>query len=157
MDSVILKEWLADLAAKQPTPGGGGVAALHAATAAALLGMVTIYTTGAKWADREAEMKKLHEEVAELRHQALDLIDADAQAFAGVGEAYKLPKATYDEKQIRTEAIQKALIAAAEPPCQVVKLTTRLVEIAQKIAKTGNPNVISDVAVAAHTAQAALQ
>jgi methenyltetrahydrofolate cyclohydrolase len=38
--------FLDKLAAKTPAPGGGAVAALHAAEAAALLAMVARYTTG---------------------------------------------------------------------------------------------------------------
>jgi methenyltetrahydrofolate cyclohydrolase len=154
MDGVTVDAWLADLAAKQPTPGGGGAAALHAAIAAALLGMVTAYTTGKKWADREASMLKLNKEVEGLRKKALGLIAADAAAFAKVGAAYALP---IEKEAAREAAIQKSLVGAAKPPFQVVKLATRLIEIAQEITETSNPNVISDVAVAATTAAAAIE
>ncbi|MDN2498938.1 cyclodeaminase/cyclohydrolase family protein, partial [Nocardia nova] len=43
--------YLDDLAAKIPAPGGGAVAALHAAQGAALVAMVARYTTRAKDAD----------------------------------------------------------------------------------------------------------
>lgn len=142
-----IDDWLSDLAAKQPTPGGGGVAALHAATAAALLGMVTSYTIGDKWPHSD-QMQQLNEEVTQLRQQGLDLIEADAAAFATVGAAYR----SKDEA-----AIQKALQTAAQPPCEVIKLASRLVEIVEQITDTGNPNVVSDVAVGATTAAAALE
>lgn len=157
MERDAIQDWLNALAAKQPTPGGGAAAALQAAIAAALIGMVTIYTTGPKWTDREARMKQLNKEAAELRAKALALVQADAAAFDQVGAAYRLPKGTPDEKMARTVAIQQALTGAANPPSDIVLLAIRLVEVAEEIADKGNPNVISDVAVASSTARAALE
>ncbi len=157
MTDMSVNDWLESLAAKQPTPGGGAVAALAAAIAAAQLAMVAIYTTGSKWQDREVRMKELNEELSELRGKALELVDADAKAFAKVGAAYGMPKETDDQKAARTEAIQESLVQAADPPTQTAQLAGRLVEIAVEIAKQGNPSVISDVAVGASLAKASLE
>ncbi len=157
MDSVGLAAWLDSLAAKQPTPGGGAVAALAAAISAAQLEMVSAYTTGPKWQDREARMNELSEELAKLRVKALELAESDAEAFAKVGSAYGMPKETNSQKADRKVAIQKALKAAAEPPMQTAKLSERLTEIATEISTSGNPNVISDVAVGASMAKASLE
>lgn len=157
MQDVLLTDWLEQLAAKQPTPGGGGVAALQAATAAALVGMVSIYTTGERWANVSDSMQHLSDQAADYRQQALDLITADAEAFAGVGVAYKLPKDTEQQQKNRQTAIQAALVAAAQPPSQVIELTIKIIELSQQLVEAGNPSVISDVAVAASTAKAALE
>lgn len=157
MNSVSINDWLESLAAKVPTPGGGAVAALAAAIAAAQLGMVAIYTTGPKWQDREAQMQELHKELAELRNKALALVEADAAAFAKVGAAYGLSKETDGEKAARAQTIQEALAGAADPPVKTAQLAGRLVEIAAEIATTGNPSVISDVAVGASLAKASLE
>ncbi|WP_411142455.1 cyclodeaminase/cyclohydrolase family protein [Streptomyces sp. x-80] len=45
-----ISDFLARLADRLPAPGGGASAALHAAQAAALLGMVARYSTGEKYA-----------------------------------------------------------------------------------------------------------
>ena len=156
MQQETVQSWLDSLAAKQPTPGGGGAAALLAAMSAALLGMVSIYTTGPKWQAQEKRMQELNSELAKLRQQALELVDSDAEAFAAVGAAYKLPKSDESEKAARTSAIQAALLLAAEPPQQTAVLASRLVEMAEEIAENGNANVISDVAVASLAAEAAL-
>jgi formiminotetrahydrofolate cyclodeaminase len=156
MDNQSTKTWLDSLAAKQPTPGGGGAAALLTSISAALLGMVSIYTTGPRWQEQESRMLELNSELADLRQEALALIDADAAAFTTVGAAYKLPKETAEDKKDRKAAIQKALLTAAQPPQAVAKLAIRLVDISEEIAKHGNANVISDVAVASSTAEAAL-
>jgi methenyltetrahydrofolate cyclohydrolase len=151
-----MSDWLGQLADRTPAPGGGAVAALCAASSAALLEMVANYTTGGKWADREEAMKAVIAEVAELRFRAGKLAEADAEAFGAVGAAYGLPKATPDEKAARSAAIQQATLGAAEPPVQVGRLATRLVALADEMVDPANPNVLSDVGVAAATARAAL-
>jgi formiminotetrahydrofolate cyclodeaminase len=149
-------DWLSRLADRTPTPGGGAAAALAAATSAALVGMVTSYTIGGKWADREPRMREINAEAARLRADALQLAEDDDAAFGLVGSAYGMPKETPEQRAERTAAIQKALIAAAEPPSRVGELAARLVELAGELVDTGNPNVVSDVAVAASSARAAL-
>jgi len=151
-----MSDWLGQLADRSPAPGGGAVAALCAASAAALLEMVANYTTGKKWADREESMTAIVAEVAELRALAAQLAVDDAAAFGAVGEAYGLPRATDEEKAARSAAIQQATLGAAEPPVQVGRLAVRLVAIADTMVDPANPNVLSDVGVAAATARAAL-
>ncbi len=149
--------WLADLASRSPTPGGGAVVGLCAATSAALVGMVTSYTMGPKWADRATRMRQLNEEAGRLRWDALDAAEHDAAAFAAVGAAYGLPRATAEDKALRRTAIQRALVQATRPPARGGRLAVRLVEIAQELVDSGNPNVLSDVAVASSTARAAIE
>ena len=156
MLDVRIAEWLDELADRKPTPGGGAVAALCAASSAALLEMVGNYTTGKKWADREEAMKALVAEAGALRARAGQLAEADTEAFAAVGTAYALPRATDEEKAERSAAIQRATLGAAEPPVQVGRVATRLVELAAGLVDPANPNVLSDVGVAAATARAAL-
>jgi formiminotetrahydrofolate cyclodeaminase len=149
-----MSDWLGQLAERSPAPGGGAVAALCAASAAALLEMVANYTTGKKWADREDAMKAIVTEAAELRARAAQLAVDDAAAFGAVGEAYGLPKATDEEKAARSAAIQEATLGAAEPPIQVGRVAMRIVAIADEMVEPANPNVLSDVGVAAATARA---
>ncbi len=157
MKDETIEDWLRDLAARTPTPGGGAAAALSAATSAALISMVTNYTTGPKWAAVEDEMKQLNKQADALRLQALSLADADTRAFAKVGVAYKLPSESIDDKAAKAEAIQDALIGAAEPPRKVAELAGKLVKLTNELVETSNPNVISDVAVAASMARSALE
>lgn len=157
MEDTPIKQWLSQLADKTPTPGGGAAAALFAATSAALLGMVSNYTIGGKWTDREARMKQLVDEAETLRARALEIAQEDAVAFSAVGTAYGLPRTTDDEKEQRRTAVQAALVGAAVPPSDVVAVAQTLVAIAEELAEAGNPNVISDVAVAASGISAALE
>lgn len=157
MKDVTVSEWLTSLAAKQPTPGGGAAAALAAATAAALVGMVSNYTTGKKWLDREKSMLKIAATAETFQHQALDLIEADALAFSKVGAAYRLPGESDDEQKLKQAVIEQALIGAAEPPRATATLTIEIIKLMKHLVDNSNPNVISDVAVAASFAKAALE
>ena len=152
-----VETWLQELADRTPTPGGGGAAALTAAISAALIGMVTAYTTGEKWQDRQARMTELNAEAAELRSAALALVGEDEAAFAAVGAAYRMPRSTDAEKAERATAIQVALVEAAQPPAGVARVARRLVDIAGELVESGNRNVVSDVGVASAAAHAALQ
>ena len=151
-----MSTWLDQLADRTPAPGGGAVAALCAASSAALLEMVANYTTGGKWADREEAMKAVLAEAGELRARAAQLAQDDAEAFGAVGAAYGLPRSTPEEKAARRAAIEEATRGAAEPPVQVGQVATRLVALADAMVEPANPNVLSDVGVAAATARAAL-
>ena len=152
-----IDDWLGALGSRTPTPGGGAAAALAAATAASLISMVAEYTTGERWADRSEQMKSVGVEARKLGVRALELADSDAVAFARVGDAYAMPKKTESEEAARQAAIQAAVASAAQPPRQVGELAIQIMGLAEGLVESGNPNVISDVAVAASLAGAALE
>jgi formiminotetrahydrofolate cyclodeaminase len=156
MQDQTIGAFLEQLAARVPAPGGGAVAALHAAQAAALLGMVARYTTGPKYAEHAETVEELVEATDRWREWALALAEADAAAFGAVGEAYKLPKDTDEAKAARSAAIAEATVAAAQPPAEVVTFCLgSLLGGAQKLLTIGNRNVITDVAAAAEAIRAA--
>lgn len=149
--------WLDDLASRSPAPGGGSAAALFAAAAAGLVGMVANYTTGPKWSDREDRMRELAGEAARIRSEALAAADEDVAAFGAVAAAYGLPKSTPAEQAERSARIQRALVDAAAPPERAGALAARVVQIGGELLEAGNPAVVSDVAVAASAARAAIE
>ncbi|MER7208278.1 cyclodeaminase/cyclohydrolase family protein [Streptosporangium sp. NPDC000239] len=148
-------DFLRSLAARVPAPGGGACAALHAAQAAALLGMVARYSDGPKQAGHERLIGRILTEADTLRERALELAEEDAAAFTAVTDAYRLPKETDQERTARSAAIAGALAAAAGPPAETVDVARRLVELAGELLPVGNRNVITDVAAAAEAARAA--
>lgn len=150
-----LAGYLSDLAAKIPAPGGGAVAALHAAQGAALIAMVARYTTRAKDAEHRPVVDRIIEAADTARERALALADADAAAFTAVGNAYKLPKDTPEEIDARTAAINAALIGAAQVPAAVVDEADEVLSLAAELLPIGNPNVVSDIGAAADACRAA--
>ncbi|HEU0089992.1 MAG TPA: cyclodeaminase/cyclohydrolase family protein [Pseudonocardiaceae bacterium] len=150
-----ISAFLERLADCVPAPGGGAVAALHAAQAAALLGMVARYSTGERYAAHRPAINRIIIETDELRCTALQLAEDDAAAFTAVAGAYRLPKATADEKAARSAAIATALIGAARPPAAVIGVARQVVGLAEELLPIGNRNVITDVAAATEAARAA--
>jgi formiminotetrahydrofolate cyclodeaminase len=150
-----LASYLERLSSREPTPGGGVAGAVHAAQAAALIGMVARYSTGTKYAAYEQDSAQIRAASDTHLLSALQLADADADAFQTVIDAYQHPKGSEEEKAERTRAIQDALLAAATPPRTLVVLAQDLVDLGDRLAEFANPNVISDVAAAAEAARAA--
>lgn len=148
-------DFLTDLAARVPAPGGGATAALHAAQAAALVGMVARYSDGARFAAHAEEIAGIVTSADRLRVEALRLAEADAAAFTAVADAYALPRATDDEKALRRKVIADALKGACAPPAAVVVLAADTLVLAERLIPIGNRSVITDVAAAAEAARAA--
>jgi formiminotetrahydrofolate cyclodeaminase len=147
--------YLERLAAREPAPGGGAAAALHAAQGAALLAMVARYTTGEKYAAHAEQVTAITAAADELRLRAMALAEEDARAFTAVTDAYKLPRADTEQKSARSRAIADALAGAARPPADVIAVATQVVELAERLLPFGNPNVVTDVAAATEAARAA--
>jgi formiminotetrahydrofolate cyclodeaminase len=153
-----VREYTAQLAFGEPTPGGGSAAALVGALAAALGEMVGNFTVGKeKFAAVEEEVQAILAALTTQREKLLDLTDEDAAAYAGVGAAYALPKATDEEKSARTAAIQEALRAAAQVPLAVCDGCLAVMGTLEDLRVKGNPNLLSDVAVAADLCCAAMR
>jgi formiminotetrahydrofolate cyclodeaminase len=146
------------LASSAPTPGGGCASALSGALAASLAAMVARNTAASeKFADRADQMNEAAAEADGLRSELLSLVDADAEAFALVMAAFRMPKETPQEQAARSEAIQAGYKAAVEPPLLVCTQSVRVLELALQVAEQGNPNTVSDAGVAALLAAAALE
>ena len=123
--------FLDQLAARVPAPGGGATAALHAAQAAALLAMVARYSDGPGY--DAGFMQYIITDADRLREDALASAEADADAFAKVAEAYRLPRDTEAERAARSESISSALAGAAGPPADVVRTALLVVSRAGEL------------------------
>jgi formiminotetrahydrofolate cyclodeaminase len=150
-----IDDFLTRLAARVPAPGGGATAGLHAAQAAALVAMVARYSDSARFAEHAEVITTITATADRLRENALGLAEEDAAAFTSVTEAYGLPKGTPDDVAARSEAIARALVAAAHVPAIVIAVAEQVLGLAEQLLPIGNRNVISDVAAAAEAARAA--
>ena len=75
-------DFVAATASKEPTPGGGAIAALTAATGAALAEMVANLTFGKKgYEEVQSEMEELQTKSEAIRNRMLELSQADADVF----------------------------------------------------------------------------
>ena len=153
-----LRTYTDALASGAATPGGGSAAALVGALGAALNSMVGNFTVGKeKFAAVEADVRRLLAESEELRAELEGLTQADTEAYGQVAAAQKMPRGSEEEKAERRAAMQEALRAAAEVPRAAMRACARVVEIAAELVEKGNPNLITDVGVAAKFAVAAME
>ena len=149
--------FLDDLAAATPTPGGGSAAAHSGAMGAALVAMVARLTVGKKkYSPIEAQMNEILNLAERLRHDLTADVDKDSAAFEDVIAAFKLPKDTPEQENIRAEAIEKATLLAAQVPLMVAQKSVTVMALAERVVALGNLNAISDGASAAAMARAAL-
>lgn len=151
-------DFVAATASKEPTPGGGAIAALTAATGAALAEMVANLTFGKKGYEAvQTEMEALQAKAEEIRNRMLELSQADADVFNIFMKALGLPKNTNEEKAIRTAAIQQAYKDAAMVPFEIGELANQIFDLAELASRKGNQNLITDGVIAAINARAAVK
>lgn len=146
-----------ELKSDAPTPGGGGVASLCSAQGVALIMMVSNFTVNN---DKYSEWHDLCNSVLAECQELLDIlkkgIDDDAEEFKKVISAYGLPKESDEDKEKRSQSISEASISAAEAPLRVMTASARALELDLSILGKSNPNVESDLYVAARCLQAGL-
>lgn len=151
-------DFVAATASKAPTPGGGAIAALTAATGAALAEMVANLTVGKKGYEAvQPEMEELQAKAEAIRKRMLELSQADADVFNIFMNALGLPKNTDEEKAARTAAIQQAYKDAAMVPFEIGELANQIFDLAELASRKGNQNLITDGIIAAINARAAVK
>lgn len=158
LTAISVREFLKQTSSSAPTPGGGGIAALTAATAAALASMVGELTKHKKgYESVQSQMDDLIAKAIALRDQALQFIDDDATVFNAFMEALRLPKDTDEQKKVRQSALQEAYRQAAMVPLQIAELSYALFDLAEIAVQHGNKSVITDGAMVAINARAAVK
>lgn len=149
--SLPLSTFLAHTAAKQPTPGGGAVAGLTGALAAALAHMVVNYSLNKKnLAQHQPLLEDAAKRLERARAMLLELADEDAAAYGLVNELTKLPES--DPRRI--EQLPAALRASVDVPLSVAACATDLLRLMRDLAGKSNAYLRSDLAIAAVLAEA---
>ena len=131
-----VRGFLDQLAARTPTPGGGGAAAVTGAMAAGLVAMAARFS-----ARQLPEASELAEEADELRRRLAQLAEEDARAYAAVLAS-------------RGPERRKALLGAAMIPLEIAGIGARLALVAARLAESGNPNLRGDAVTGAVLAAA---
>lgn len=146
-----LAEFLDQVAAKTPAPGGGAVASTVGALAAALAQMAANFSVGKKaFLAHQATHESAIRELVVARAVMLQLADEDAEAYGQLNELQKLP-----ETDPRRAGIPAALRTAVQVPQELMAASTNLLRLFETLAPITNPWLKSDLAVAAILAEAA--
>ena len=146
------------VAAETPTPGGGSVSAYVGALGAALGTMVANLSAQKRgWDERWETFSHWAVQGQQLQSRLLSLVDADTDAFNNLMDAYRMPKTTESEKEMRSAAIQHATTRAIEIPLQVMRTAFENFALIESMVKEGNPNSVTDAAVGALCTRAAIR
>lgn len=135
------------------TVGGGSASALAGAQACGLIGMVCKLSTKKDFGMPAEELLVYAKELEEIRDGLLQGVVDDANAYGVIIDAYKLPKATDEEKAARKIAIANAGIVGATSPMNNAKLNRRVYEIGNILNGKTNPNCQSDLEIGINLAK----
>ena len=142
------------LSSAEPTPGGGGAAALCGALSSALCNMVCNLTTGKKkYAEYQPEIDELLNSIPGMTKQLMEDIEKDAEAFRPLAKAYSLSKDTPGYADI----MEEATLNAAKAPLEITRDIYALVPVIERLSIIGSRLAVSDVACAAAILKAAIE
>lgn len=141
-----VESYLKLVASEAPAPGGGSASALCGAQGIGLIAMAARLTCGKKkYAHCHAVCKQAAEEADIVCSKLLRQIDNDTEAYGRIADAFKLPRETEREKEVRRQEISRAALYAAEVPFETMKLGLQGLECVQKLVGNYNVNCASDV------------
>ncbi|MHC4957728.1 MAG: glutamate formimidoyltransferase [Planctomycetota bacterium] len=144
-------------ASESPAPGGGSVAAAIGAMGAALGTMVANLSSHKRgWDERWEEFAKWAAKGKACQDELVRLVDADTDAFNAILAAFRLPKGTEAEKQVRAGAIEAANRGAIEIPLRVMEVAVGSLDLIRAMAKDGMQQSASDAGVGALCARTAV-
>lgn len=150
-DRTPLNLFLDATAARQPTPGGGSVAALTGALSAAIGEMVVNYSLGKKGLEAfTGELKPVLTELNRARQLMLNLMVEDQAAYEAMSRARKLPAGSPE----RAAAFPPSLLASIRIPQAIAATAVAVLELSDRIINFVNYQLLSDLAVCADLAMA---
>ena len=146
-----IKTFINKLASENAVPGGGSVAALCGALAAALTTMVANGSANKKgWENKIVFFSNFAEKFQKHIQELLYFVDEDANAYEKVINAYRLPETNINEVQLKEKAIEDANQFATLIPLKVCEKCLEMRKDIVEMIHEGNPNAISDVGTAYH-------
>lgn len=140
-------QYIEELASSKSAPGGGSAAA-YAGSMGAALGNMVLNITIEKQKNADIEfLGQLVSDMTSFQKALFTLVKGDEDASNQLFDAFKLPKATDEEKVERQNQIQKGLVVATEVPLEIMENATQALETMVKIAEHGRKFVLADVTV----------
>ncbi len=156
--SMTLEDFMNETASESPAPGGGSVSAYMGSLGVALGTMVANLSSHKRgWDDRWEEFSDWAEKGKSYQEELLKMVDEDTRAFNRIMDAFRLPKKSESEKELRKNAIDEATKNAILVPFKVMEIAYNSMEVLEEMAKIGNPNSISDVGVGTMAARACVR
>jgi len=149
-----IQDFLSRLSEKTATPGGGSVAALTGALAAAQAHMVLAYTLGKpKFSAYEKQLKEQSSRLLAAVNLFLELMETDAAAYELLNPLLKLSSS--DRRS--NPQFAPALLTAIRIPQSVCAAGAQVLLTCTELVDISNPQLVSDLGVAASLANATVE
>ena len=151
-------ELINEVGSGTPAPGGGAVAGLAGGVGVALTMMVNGLTLDKKGFENDRE--RLLDAIAkgnELKERFIDVMNRDSEVFDGLIESLALPKDDDAHKAIRRGAVQASFRSCTQVPLTMMEICSEAIDLCAELVGTTNPNVVSDLGIAALTLKTAMQ
>lgn len=145
-----LGRFLEEVAARQPAPGGGSVAAVVVSLAAALTEMTARFSE-----DLLADGGELADSAGRLRGRAAELADLDALVYARV--IASRASSSDGDPALRRDAMRAALHDASEVPLEIASVGAEIAKLAARLVAGGKSNLQGDAVTALLLAEAAVR
>lgn len=142
--------------ANDNSTGGGTASGVAGAMAAGMVAMVARLSIGKKNMAPDAHYEDIANRGEKLVKVLFDGGREDSDAFAHVSAAYRMPKATDEEKAERTKAIQKTMQHATEVPLKNAHGCHDVLALCHSLKDCFNKNAASDLECAEHLANAGM-
>ncbi len=153
-----LREFMDETASESPAPGGGSVSAYLGSMGVALGTMVANLSSHKRgWDNKWEYYSDWADKGKQYQEALLRLVDEDTAAFNKILDAFRLPEKTRAEQETRKEAVEAATRNAIMVPFRIMETALRAMEVLEEMARSGNPNSISDVGVGVLAARACIR
>jgi glutamate formiminotransferase / formiminotetrahydrofolate cyclodeaminase len=148
-----VEPFIEQLAAPTAVPGGGSAAAGAGAMAAGLATMVATMSRSKKaYAQYQDQLSEVISRLSQIREELKSLIDADAESFKNVIEAFKGAKDSASPDGI----VDSALKQATNVPLLVAERASEVLKIIDTLWPITSPNMKSDLVTGAALARASV-
>jgi len=149
-----IEQFVEAAAARQPTPGGGSVAALVGALAASMGEMVVNYSIGKKdLAQYESQLKSALAELTKARRMLLELVVEDQAAYEALRAAKKMPANTPE----RLAAETSALAIGISVPQAIAATAVSILDLADAVVPMANIYLLADLSTCGDLAMATVR
>ena len=146
-----VRDFIAATAARTPTPGGGSVAALAGALAAALAEMSMQYTLGKKQFEvYRADITQAIERLRKAAGLMQELVYEDMASYQAISGFMKMPV----EQRLSDPNYLPAVVATIQAPQSVGGLALHILELSSELLNKCTPLLLSDLGAAAALAHA---
>ncbi len=141
------EELLGRASSREPTPGGGAIAAVTAAFGVGLVLMAIEVTISSAQASDEppARLADGRRRAVALQADIVAAADRDVAVFDALMTGYRMPRESDDEQDSRRRAIDDATMTATHAPLELAESAVSAMALSEEIEPWVKPTIVSDI------------